>query len=544
MGPSCLPFKARLAGLAVILLASSYAAGVPATYHCISLSVPAHETPTSTCQVRFRLKGTPDWRQGQPLTLDSGRNEYRGSIVNLAQATAYEIQVGQELEKQTDVLFQTETSTRADLAGTATGKTFYVAINGDNKNSGTKARPFRTIQHAANQVSPGDLVIIENGRYHEQVKISHSGTADKCIAFRSVAAGNAIIDADNTRSHGFELRNVNHVVIEGFAVEGTKKSGFLVSDGSGNVVLKNNRIMNAGTGYFDSGIEVGPGCSNTVISNNQILYDKGTYTGGRMGIALRKTAGGHIINGNQIRGNSLIKDGIGGEPNFEVSGGAHRDSDIYNNTITGCEDDGIESEGGNINVRIWGNTISDCLVGIGVAPVVEGPCYVWRNTIINCGPAFKLGEGDRKGHGPLFIYHNTAYSTLPEDGGYAGSGGGGLFTNVYARNNLISVNGMLFYDKHKQLSNSFDYDLLHTKNPKRFMGWGSAKSKLTLGQAQDMGFWKHAVVEDPQFVGAPRNLMLKPASPAIDAGTVLPNFNDDYLGKAPDIGATEHDLPR
>jgi hypothetical protein len=32
---------------------------------------------------------------------------------------------------------------------------------------------------------------------------------------------------------------------------------------------------------------------------------------------------------------------------------------------------------------------------------------------------------------------------------------------------------------------------------------------------------------------------LKPSSKAIDAGVVLPNINDDFSGKAPDLGAIE-----
>jgi hypothetical protein len=36
---------------------------------------------------------------------------------------------------------------------------------------------------------------------------------------------------------------------------------------------------------------------------------------------------------------------------------------------------------------------------------------------------------------------------------------------------------------------------------------------------------------------------LDPASPGFDAGEVLPNFNDHFTGKAPDIGAFEAGSP-
>jgi hypothetical protein len=39
------------------------------------------------------------------------------------------------------------------------------------------------------------------------------------------------------------------------------------------------------------------------------------------------------------------------------------------------------------------------------------------------------------------------------------------------------------------------------------------------------------------------DLSLKPDSAAVDAGTVIPNVNDDYTGQAPDLGAYEVGKP-
>ena len=36
---------------------------------------------------------------------------------------------------------------------------------------------------------------------------------------------------------------------------------------------------------------------------------------------------------------------------------------------------------------------------------------------------------------------------------------------------------------------------------------------------------------------------LKPDAPAVDAGCILPNINDDFTGKAPDLGALEVGKP-
>ena len=50
---------------------------------------------------------------------------------------------------------------------------------------------------------------------------------------------------------------------------------------------------------------------------------------------------------------------------------------------------------------------------------------------------------------------------------------------------------------------------------------------------------------DPQRVYnvSDYDFRLKPGPPAIDAGETLPNINDDFAGRAPDLGAHELDKP-
>lgn len=50
---------------------------------------------------------------------------------------------------------------------------------------------------------------------------------------------------------------------------------------------------------------------------------------------------------------------------------------------------------------------------------------------------------------------------------------------------------------------------------------------------------------NPQHVDAAPDFDFrpKPGSPAVDAGTVLPNINDGAAGRAPDVGAIELGQP-
>ena len=72
----------------------------------------------------------------------------------------------------------------ATLPAHAAGATYYVALSGDDANSGTQAAPFRTIQKAATVAQAGDTVVVRAGTYRETVTPAHAGTASSPIIFK------------------------------------------------------------------------------------------------------------------------------------------------------------------------------------------------------------------------------------------------------------------------------------------------------------------------------------------------------------------------
>ena len=63
-------------------------------------------------------------------------------------------------------------------------------VNGDDARSGLSlANAWRTIQHAADVVNPGDTVLIEPGVYFEHVAVTRTGTAAQPIRFRAAGPG-------------------------------------------------------------------------------------------------------------------------------------------------------------------------------------------------------------------------------------------------------------------------------------------------------------------------------------------------------------------
>ncbi len=71
-------------------------------------------------------------------------------------------------------------------------KTYYVdgqAKNADDKGPGTKERPFRTINAAAQVMQPGERVVIAEGVYREFIRPARGGTGPDAMISYEAAPG-------------------------------------------------------------------------------------------------------------------------------------------------------------------------------------------------------------------------------------------------------------------------------------------------------------------------------------------------------------------
>ncbi|MEX0745532.1 MAG: right-handed parallel beta-helix repeat-containing protein [Phycisphaeraceae bacterium] len=111
-----------------------------------------------------------------------------------------------------------------------------------DQNPGTSDEPWRTVQHAADTVEPGDTVYVMEGQYDEQVLIRTSGRAEAPILFKGVPQWQA-------RIHGLETRGASRLRIEGFHFvnDGVRIAGHDI-EVVGNLFENLLREMVAGTG--------------------------------------------------------------------------------------------------------------------------------------------------------------------------------------------------------------------------------------------------------------------------------------------------------
>src|SRR6266480_2196114 len=181
------------------------------------------------------------------------------------------------------------------------GVCYYVdAAAGNDANQGTSAQPFRTLQKAANVVSPGDGVLVNDGIYtggSTVLGISRSGTAANWIVFRAAHRWGAIIDGQNNASTAGVSVSGNYVAVEGFEIRGLSRSGMDAYNGnelnaaSHDVRFARNHIHDIGRICTDdtggrAGIDAY--ASNMVIEEN-VIHDIGRLSPGEQGCAPSST---------------------------------------------------------------------------------------------------------------------------------------------------------------------------------------------------------------------------------------------------------------
>ena len=70
------------------------------------------------------------------------------------------------------------------VSGTIPAATYHVAANGNDSNNGSDGSPWKTIQRAANTAKAGDLVIVQPGRYDENVTVKQSSAEGQLLTLR------------------------------------------------------------------------------------------------------------------------------------------------------------------------------------------------------------------------------------------------------------------------------------------------------------------------------------------------------------------------
>ncbi len=503
------------------------------TYECIGLYFKSPDT--GECYVRFKEKGASTWREGYSLVYDPRDQEYRGSIVGLKSNTTYDIRIMLD-DNSYDLTCQTK-----------------------------------------NDSFPiGKITYLKDVNYSTPLKITESGTPKDYHLVMPVEHSKATIDVRNAQNYTCVI-DADYVIVRGVEFKNAAIHGILIKSRRHDIVIEDchftfwGRIGGPKTygnpGNTDSAIYAERGASYLTIQRNLIENPRGAsndwdtgHPAGPQAITLINSSGGNVIRYNEIRSTEDhgYNDAIGGGSNFSFEGSPNRDSDIYGNIIANVWDDAIESEGANMNVRIWNNYIEKTFQHIATACTSKGPLYIFRNVFGESrrthrdplgGSMIKVGQRNEFGGGRKFVFHNTAIQ--PKGAFHVFSGH--VNPNTVTRNNIFDCPGRLTSSRQADIPCDFDYDLFTGSdrgiakerhglrgNPAFIKSYAlefypsSTTTKIQWGKVPVRQDNKTVTLTDP---------VTTVPNPVIDSGVKLPNFNDDFAGKAPDLGAFELGRP-
>ena len=445
--------------------------------------------------------------------------------------------------------------------------TYYVATNGSDANAGTSTNTaWRTIQHAANTLAPGDTVLVRGGVYNEVVTVGVSGTAtNRVVMFQNFPGETPVVDgtglpvAQLAYAAGlFEFTNGCYVTVQGFEIRNYQTSsaayvpaGIDITGAPHDLMIISNRIhhianLNTSAQANAYGIAVHgtlpQAISNLVFRGNEICSNT---LGQSETCSLDGNVTGFEISGNSIHDNNNIGLGFIGYEGVcsDVSQDYTRNGVCRDNVVCNISDaanpsypakdysaDGIYADGGS-NVLIELNTVHHCDLGVEMASEHAGHAawacvcrdnLIWSNntTGISIG-GYSASVGRTIA---CVITHNTLYhnDTLQSGTGemelqYAPA------SNTITHNIFVASAQNLFVSDNftQNTNNLLDWNLYFAPGGSNNCTWVWKNQTYTgfsawqSGTANDL----HSRFADPLFISASNtNFHISTNSPAFNAG--------------------------
>jgi hypothetical protein len=445
----------------------------------------------------------------------------------------------------------------------------------------------------------GGLGTVSSGTYF----LTESGTPEKPIVIKAAGDGDAIFDGDGAYNL-FNVMAANYNYFEGLTIRNTDLAfwgGQKNITGSTGLTVRKCRFENVGRAIYTDW----SGSKNYYITDNVMIGRfNPNYLMGFTGrtwqnlpefnpklvseYAVKVYGSGHVVAYNYI---ANFHDGVDvatygnpdGTPN-PIQDRMPVSIDFYGNDIFNMEDNCIESDGGAHNIRIFRNRcFNHGHRALSVQPMFGGPVYFIRNIVYHApeGGAVKFTASSAG----IVVYHNTLIAPVKPMLLAA--------SNVHYRNNLIlgkADTPEIFSVETNTNYSSSDYNGFRPNEGAEFsFEWSTppfnvranfpgepgklstqAQTQLeakaretrrfkTLKEYSDAtGQDKHSILvdydvfvkvaptgPDPRTLYRPADFdfQLRPGSAAVDAGLRIPGINDDFTGRAPDLGALEVGRP-
>ncbi len=410
------------------------------------------------------------------------------------------------------------------------GRMRYVAPDGSDRNDGSEAAPWMTIQEAVDNANPGDVIQIAAGTY-VGARIEQSGTVNNWITLTAEPGASVLINApgpNNQHSSNLEIENWNgdgtvaYWIIEGLEISNAPNWGIDVrgnnSNHSHHFVIRGNSVHDNGTGSGKTGIF-------TAFVDDVVVEENESYGNGEHGIYLSNSGDRFTVRHNRLYNNMncglhMNADASQGGDGI-ISDGVVEANTIYNNGLGGCA--GINMDGVTDTI-VRNNLLYDNhATGIALFQQDGAVCSrdnrVLNNTILN--------ESD--GRWAITLSHTSCVNNK-------------LFNNILYT--AHSFRGSIELPADTIAGFESDYNIVMDR-----FSIDDGNSVIGLAQWQGLGYDANSfIISLPQLfvsIGAD-DYHLAAGSPAIDSGVTLLDVPTDLDGRprpagvAFDIGAYEY----
>lgn len=282
----------------------------------------------------------------------------------------------------------------AMLAGEASAAEKYVDNSGsprcvNSAAAGTQQHPWCTINYAAGNAKPGDIVYVKNGTYREDVYINGRHGGASYITFQSYPGHSPVIRGSSVDSGRNKIIDSSFIKFIGFTITNVQQGLFVET--SNNIILQKLEVYDVGQEAVHIKFN-----SSFVTIEDSIIRDTRRWK----------------YNGEGV----YIGTSSSQQPDAPPYDNTH-DILVRNNTIYNTHDECIEAKEGTYNVTIDGNTMRECLLDPGITQPTWGaievmehrkyygsnPNHVIKNNIVHTA---KTGIGLHTG---ATVFNNVIY---------------------------------------------------------------------------------------------------------------------------------------
>ena len=442
------------------------------------------------------------------------------------------------------------------------GRTYWVAIDGDDAAAGTRDEPWATLQHAADSVGPGATVFVREGVYEQRVEVRDSGAPGRPITFAAALDERVVLDGSSLEVPAGQNAMIaidagRYVTVRGFEITGYRSDvsghvpiGILVTGAADHIRIADNLVHDLGTTFEgrNGGDAHGIGVFGTdgdhPIDEVEIVDNElaNLTLGSSEALVVNGNVKDFLIEGNKVHDTNNIGidvigfEGTAPDPTVDqardgiVRGNEVWNIDSYGNPAYGNSRsaDGIYVDGGR-DIVIEGNTIHDVNIGIELASEHAGRStrnITARNNVVYDATAIGIAIGGydrRRGSTEdCVIVNNTVVNT----------DGVELLVQFDTRDNVIANNVFVAGPRHVFVENSFRENVRNTLDHNLYSSVDGSSAGVWLWKGvgyDDFEGWsarsgndRSSVFADPEFADpAGHDYSLGPDSPAVDAGAAL-----------------------